>query len=515
MRRRDFIVLLPGAWPQLAGAQQPEKLRRIGLEGTVERFAGDGVMILFNDPLPCPDPNERAVRMSVEMRDHVANLGIKWRKAGHDLGFGMGIAYGYATLGRIGFEGRFDYSAIGTVVNLAARHRAVDRHRAGRRTHPEGVSSADTRLQHLRAVAHHGLKTIAGGQYMQHRDKILRNIRIAAFAALTFAITTVGAAAQTPEEFYKGRTVTLIVGSGAGAGYDVYGRMLARHLARHIPGQPHIIVQNMVGASGIKAANYMASIAVRDGSLFSDAYSTMPLYPLLDGQGATFDALKFNWIGSIARAMSVCIAWHTTNFMTLDDAIQREMKTSATGIGGWRVIAPRMLNIIAGTKFKVITGYGPNEDYLAIERGEVEGSCTTFDTLQATQYDWLSQKKVRFIAQFGQKPEPELGNATMVIDRIKNPEDRKAFDLIMAQQEYGRPYAFPPNVPADRVQAMRAAFNATMQDPEFRAEAQKSHLWLDSLTGERMQELVKAAYGAPPDVIQRAKSILAQAQHSN
>jgi tripartite-type tricarboxylate transporter receptor subunit TctC len=350
---------------------------------------------------------------------------------------------------------------------------------------------------------------------MQLRTIDLRGLCIGGLAGLTFAMTATGATAQTVEEFYKGRTVTLIVGSGAGAGYDVYGRMLTRHLARHIPGQPHIIVQNMVGASGIKAANYMATIAVRDGSLFSDAYSTMPLYPMLDGQGATFDALKFNWIGSIARAMSVCIAWHTTNFMTLDDAIQREMKTSATGIGGWRVIAPRMLNIIAGTKFKVITGYGPNEDYLAIERGEVEGSCTTYDTLQATQYEWLRQKKVRFIAQYGQKPEPELGAATMVIDKIKDAADRRAFDLIMGQQEYGRPYAFPPNVPADRVQALRTAFNETMQDPAFRAEAQNAHLWLDSLTGERMQELVNAAYAAPPEVIQRAKSILSRAQHQN
>jgi tripartite-type tricarboxylate transporter receptor subunit TctC len=350
---------------------------------------------------------------------------------------------------------------------------------------------------------------------MQRRNRALHSLCIGSLAGLTLALAATGAAAQTVEEFYKGRTVTLIVGSGAGAGYDVYGRMLVRHLTRHIPGQPHIVVQNMVGASGIKAANYMATIAVRDGSLFSDAYSTMPLYPLLDGQSATFDALKFNWIGSIARAMSVCVAWHTTNFMTLDDAMQREMKTSATGIGGWRVIAPRMLNIVAGTKFRVIAGYGPNEDYLAIERGEVEGSCTTYDTLQATQYEWLRQKKVRFIAQFGQKPEPELGDATMVIDRIKNPADRKAFDLIMSQQEYGRPFAFPPNVPADRVQALRTAFSATMQDPAFRAEAQKSHLWLDSLTGERMQELVKAAYAAPPDVIQRAREILVQAQRSN
>src|SRR5205085_2867988 len=168
---------------------------------------------------------------------------------------------------------------------------------------------------------------------------------------------------------------------------------------------------------GIKAANYLANVAPRDGSLISDAYSTMPLYPMLDGQGAAFDPLKFNWLGSIARAMSVCIAWQTTNFYSLDDAIMREMRLSATGIGGWRVIAGRMLNIIVGTKFRVITGYGPSQDYLAIERGEVDGSCTTYDTLQATQFDWLSQKKVRFIAQFGQHPEPGMENATMVRDR--------------------------------------------------------------------------------------------------
>lgn len=342
-----------------------------------------------------------------------------------------------------------------------------------------------------------------------------RCIRIGLWACLTITLVTAQARAQTPEEFYRGRTVTLIIGSGAGAGYDVYGRLLARHIIRHIPGQPRIVVQNMPGAGGIKAANHLGSIAVRDGSLISDTYSTMPLYPLLDGQGATFDPLKFNWLGSIARAMSACIAWHTTSFQTLDDAIAREMRVSATGIGGWRVISPRMLNLLVGSKFRVITGYGPNEDYLAIERGEVEGACTTYDTLQATQFEWLRQKKVRFIAQFGQTPEPGLEGATMVRERIKDSEDQKAFALIMAQQEYGRPFAMPPGVPADRVQAMRMAFDATMKDPSFRAEAQQAHLWLDSLTADRMEDLIKAAYAAPPSTIQRAKAILAQAQRSN
>jgi tripartite-type tricarboxylate transporter receptor subunit TctC len=340
-------------------------------------------------------------------------------------------------------------------------------------------------------------------------------MRIVTLAASMLALSVVKAPAQTPAEFYKGRTITLIIGSGAGQSYDTYGRMLARYLTRHIPGQPRIVVQNMPGAGGIKAANYVASMATRDGSLISDTYSTMPLYPLFDGQGATFDPLRFNWLGSISRTMSTCVAWHTTPFHSLDDAIQREMKVSASGIGGWRVISPRMLNLLVGSKFRVITGYTANEVYLAIERGEVDGACTTYDTLQATKIEWLRQKKVRFIAQFGEQPAPDLEVATMVRDRIKDREDQKAFALIMSQQEYGRPFAAPPGVPADRVRALRHAFNATMKDPDFRAEAQQAHLWIDPLTAERMEEFIKMAYATPLNVLQRAKSILAQAQRSN
>lgn len=331
-------------------------------------------------------------------------------------------------------------------------------------------------------------------------------------AALALAATQ--ASAQTPEEFYRGRTVTLVIPSGAGPSYDIYGRLLARHLTRHIPGEPHILVQNMPGAGGIKAANYLAAMAPRDGSVVSTTYSTMPLYPLFDGQGATFNSLKLNWLGSIARELSACIAWHTTSFRTLDDVIAHEMRLSASGIGGWRVISAGMLNLLAGAKFRVITGYAPNEVLFAIERGEVDGACTTYDTLQSSQFEWLANKKVRFIAQFGEEPEPGLEGATMVRERITDPLDGKSFALIMSQQQYGRPFAAPPGVPADRVRALRDAFNATMNDPDFRAEAQQGHIWVDPLTGEQMGELIKSAYASAPNVIERAKVILAQAQHS-
>jgi tripartite-type tricarboxylate transporter receptor subunit TctC len=340
------------------------------------------------------------------------------------------------------------------------------------------------------------------------------HVRAGMLAGLMFVLGALQAHAQSPEEFYKGRTVTLIIGSGSGQSYDTYGRMLAGYLAKHIPGQPHILVQNMPGAGGIKAANYLGALAVRDGSLISDTYSTMPLYPLFDGQGATFDPLKLNWLGSIASELSACIAWHTTNFRTLDDAIAREMRLSASGIGGWRVIAPGMLNLLVGSKFRVISGYAPSEVYLAIERGEVDGACTTYDTLQAVRFDWLSQKKVRFVAQFGEQPEPGLEGATMVRDRIADLVDRKAFALIMSQQRYGRPFAAPPGVPPDRVRALREAFDASMRDPDFLAEARQAHIWVEPLTGEQMERLIGTAYASPPDVIQRAKSILAQAQRS-
>src|SRR5262249_494777 len=189
------------------------------------------------------------------------------------------------------------------------------------------------------------------GEHMpgrQARARGAHRIRVATFAALMLALGMAQASAQTPEEFYKGRTVTLVIGSGAGPAYDTFGRLLARHLTRHIPGQPRIVVQNMPGAGGVKAANYVGSIAPRHGPLISDSHSTMPLYPLFDGQGATFDPLKFNWLGSVARALSACVAWHTTSFYTLDDAIAREMKVSASGIGGWRVIASGMLNLLVG-----------------------------------------------------------------------------------------------------------------------------------------------------------------------
>lgn len=316
--------------------------------------------------------------------------------------------------------------------------------------------------------------------------------------------------AQTAAEFYKDLSIKLIVSSGAGGGYDVYSRMLARHMVKYLPGTK-IVVQNMPGASGLAAINHMYNLAPKDGSVFADTYSTMPLYPLLDGTNAKFDALKFNWIGSISRATSVCIAWQTNDFKTLDDAAAKSMKLSSTGATGWRSILPRVFNEIGGTKFQVIMGYDSSGAYLAIERGEVDGSCTTFDTLSATQIDWINNKKITFLAQFGLQPLAALKDVPMGLGRIKKKDDREAAELILSQQETGRPYLMPAGVPADRVEFIRSAFTKTMNDLDFLKDCEKSNLLVDAMTGAQMDDLLKRTYATPKASVDHAKAILERA----
>lgn len=278
------------------------------------------------------------------------------------------------------------------------------------------------------------------------------------------------AVAETATEFYRDRQVKLVVGTGAGGGYDAYARLLARHIVKYLPGTK-LVVQNMAGAAGLSAINHTYNLAERDGSYMADAPSTMPLYPLLDGTNAKFDAIKLNWLGSISRATSVCVAWHSAPFKTLQDAIARPMRLSSTGSTGWRTIMPRVYNIVGGTKFEIITGYSTGNDLLAIERGEVDGGCITWDALTSTRSDWIKEKKLTYLAQMGLKPLEALKDIPMGIDRITEPTSREATELILSQQETGRPYVMPPGVPAERVDFMRAAFLKTMSDPAYLAES--------------------------------------------
>lgn len=317
--------------------------------------------------------------------------------------------------------------------------------------------------------------------------------------------------ADTPEQFYKGHAITLISSSGAGGGYDVYSRLLAQYLVKHIPGNPRIIVENMPGADGITAINYGANAAPKDGSVIMDAFSTMPIYPLVDGRNANFNTRTINWLGSISQQVSVCIAWHTSSFKTLDDVFKRPMRVAGTGATGWRSVMPHLYNLVAGSKFDVITGYATGADYLAVERGEVDGTCTTYDTLQATKHAWIENKDIRFLAQFGETPLPGLEDVALAMNHIPNATDHAAMSLIMSQEETGRPYMAPPGVPADRLAALQTAFDQTMKDPGFIAAAKKAHLSLKPMNAKEMRELIDRGYASPKPVVDRARALLRQA----
>jgi hypothetical protein len=329
--------------------------------------------------------------------------------------------------------------------------------------------------------------------------------------ATLFALSTAQASAQGVEGFYKGRTMTLIVSSEVGGGYDTYSRALARHITRHIPGRPGIAVQNMPGASSLNAVNYIANVAPRDGLVFSDTDSTMPFYALFEGANSRFDPRQLSWIGSISKQIGVCIAWHESSFKTVDDAIERPMRLGATAAAGWRFTLPRLYNIVAGSKFEVITGYMATQVFLAMERREVDGACVTYDTLLAVKSDWLRDKKITFLTQFGGRPEPGLEGVPLALDRIKDSADRAAMELVLSQQITGRPYVAPPNVPPDRLDALRTAFDATMVDPAFLVDAQKIRLMVDPLTSGQFRALLDAAYMAQPVTLDRAKTLLARA----
>lgn len=319
------------------------------------------------------------------------------------------------------------------------------------------------------------------------------------------------ASADAIADFYKGKSITVIVSSGAGGGYDTYSRALARHMVRHIPGEPRMIPQNMPGAGSLTAVNYVYNVAAKDGTVIGDSDSNMPFYTLFEGQNTKFDPYKLNWLGSIANQLSVCVAWSESSFKTLDEAMARPMRVSGTGAQSWRVTLPKLYNNVAGSQFNVIPGYSSTEVFLALERGEADGTCPTYDTLQATKFDWLQNKKIVFLAQFGLKPAHGLEDVPVALDRVKDPQDKEAMKLILSQQLTGRPYMAPPGVPADRVAALRTAFEATMKDPLFLADAEKIHLWIDPLNWNEMHKLLDSAYNAPPATIERARILMKKA----
>lgn len=328
-------------------------------------------------------------------------------------------------------------------------------------------------------------------------------LTLAVIASLTAGASL--ARAQSAQAFYKGKDMRFIIPSGAGGGYDAYGRLLARHLGDHIPGNPHLIVENMPGASGLTGTNWMYNVAPKDGSVMASTYNTLLTEPLFGNTRAKYDPIKFEWIGSITTQYNSCMVWHTSPIKTIEDAMKEEVKVSTTGMTGNSAQTPGMLNMLIGTKFKLIAGYTTTGMRLAVEQGEVDGICGfSYDTYAASDPEWLQNKKIRFILQTGNKPVKELPDVPLLINYVKDAKERAALKVLGVNEEIGRPFMFPPGVPKYLVTALRTAFNETMKDPKFLADIDRMHIDPDPLTGEQMEAQLKEAYGAPKDVVAEA-----------
>jgi tripartite-type tricarboxylate transporter receptor subunit TctC len=328
---------------------------------------------------------------------------------------------------------------------------------------------------------------------------------------LIFLAAAAPAAAQQEDvaAFFRGKTLRFIVGVGVGSGYDINARLLARHLAGHIPGQPTIVVQNQPGAGSLTMTNALYHTGPFDGTVMGASFNGMPTTPLLQPTGARFDPVKLNWLGSTNRETQVMYVWHTAHAQVLGDAQGREIVMGAQAPGSTQFDYPVLANKLFGFRFKVVTGYESTPKiHLAMESGEVHGTIANWSTLKAINSNWITEKKIRILAQWALQKSPELGDVPLFLDLAKTEADRDALRLMLARLEYGRPFFLPPNVPTARIEALRRAFDATMKDPSYLAEAEKLKVDVDPLSGEQVAALVEQVSRTPADIVARVRAAM-------
>ena len=338
---------------------------------------------------------------------------------------------------------------------------------------------------------------------------------IALIAAGIISATGVYSSIAAAADFYSGKRIRLIVGTSAGGGYDGYARLLARHIESKIPGQPNFVVQNMPGASGVKAVNYFYHRAPKDGTVLATFNNAMPVYQVLGRKGIRFNVNDLNFIGAMSQVNNVLAVWHTTGVRTIDDAKRKSVIMGATGSTGTMAMFPTVLNNLAGTKFKVVTGYrGGSAVNLALERGEIQGrGSNPWTSWKAFRPEWIRDGKLKFLVQMGIRRHPELPNVPTLIELAKNDEQRDIFKLLSSMIVMERPFAAPPGVSAARIALLRRAFDAAVRDPALLAEAKKRRMDISPSSGAEVQKVVAGIIGAPPAIIDKAK-ILVRAKKS-
>jgi tripartite-type tricarboxylate transporter receptor subunit TctC len=318
------------------------------------------------------------------------------------------------------------------------------------------------------------------------------------------------ATADPIADFYRGRTLSMVIGLSPDGEYDLRARLLCRHLGKHIPGNPQIMPRNMVGRGGLTAANWLAEVAPDDGTALLMVTQNMPFAQAIGMDGVAFDARRFNWIGNTADTPNVVSVWHATGVRTVADATAKLVVIGATGVGTGSYYYPAAMNAVAGTKFKIVTGYpGGNELNDAMERGEIDGrGSNSWASWKTTKPQWIAEKKLFYLAQIGSKRHPELADVPLLSELATTDLDRRVMAFISAETDIARAIATTPDTPPDRVAALRRAFDETMKDAAFLADVERAGFDISPASGERTQEIAASIVNTPSQVVVRAKAML-------
>jgi tripartite-type tricarboxylate transporter receptor subunit TctC len=329
-------------------------------------------------------------------------------------------------------------------------------------------------------------------------------------AALLLPLLACDASADTVDDFYRGRNLSMIIGYNVGGGYDIYARIFAKYFAKQIPGQPNIVPQNMGGAGSRRAASYLETVAAKDGSVIGLVSRDLATEPLLGD--AKIDMTKFVWLGSISNEISICATWHTSPVKTWNDLLAREATFGASSGGADTDVSAHLLRNLFGARIKLVTGYpGGSGINLAMERGEVEGRCGwSWSSVKSRNADWVRDKKINLLIQLGLEKSPDLPNVPLIIDVAGSDEQKQILRLIMSRLLMARPFVAPPGIPDDRKQALRKAFDVAVKDPEFLAEAEKAELEVNPVSGAEIDRVLADLYRAPKEVAEKAKKALQQ-----
>ncbi len=337
----------------------------------------------------------------------------------------------------------------------------------------------------------------------------MNGVSLLACALILVGTLPLGSAhAQSVEDFYRGKTMSMIIGYPTAGANDSFARTVARHIGKHIPGNPRVVVRNMPGGGSFIAANHLYNVAPKDGTVLSLLAATIPLEEALGAANVKFKAARFNWIGRMAPGTNVTFVWSDSPVKSIKDVLAREVVLGATGRSATPTVYPGVLNNVLGTKFKLVMGYeGSTTAMLAMERGEVEGHSTSWDGLRAFRPDWVRQNKVNILVQYGVKRHPDLPDVPTSVELGRTPEEQQILRIVAHATEVGKMVLTAPDVPVERVTALRRAFDATVKDPDYVADMRKQGLELTPMAGEELQDFVEEIGRVPPAVMDRVRAI--------